>query len=212
MKDKSFQVWELQCFLKTPSTDVRQLIQLRPAWTCWTEWLNHISIHESPPEVATRRSSHAACFQDPYNMERVFWLLLGKDGASVKVIMEEFQHSHRHRLPEHHHKLVRVWSHLFPQPDYCRMKWKFSLLVAIRGSFNRHGEWRGDPGDHDSVLGGKPVCAVSSHCCGCVASLSPSSQRGTEQVQHPSQLLAHTHSDCTEVNLRSDNHLTGSKT
>ncbi|XP_044190318.1 threonine synthase-like 2 [Thunnus albacares] len=44
--------------------------------------------------------------QDPYNMERVFWLLLGKDGALVKNMMEEFQNSHRHSLPEYHRKLL----------------------------------------------------------------------------------------------------------
>ncbi|KAI4794983.1 hypothetical protein KUCAC02_031714 [Chaenocephalus aceratus] len=44
--------------------------------------------------------------QDPYNMERVFWLLLGGDGASVKKMMEEFQQSHKHSLPENHRKLL----------------------------------------------------------------------------------------------------------
>ncbi|XP_029372447.1 threonine synthase-like 2 [Echeneis naucrates] len=44
--------------------------------------------------------------QDPYNMERVFWLLLDRDGAAVKNIMEEFQHTHRHTLHEHHRKLL----------------------------------------------------------------------------------------------------------
>lgn len=56
--------------------------------------------------------------QDPYNMERVFWLLLGKDGALVKNMMEEFQNSHRHSLPEYHRKLVpviQVLLHLYIQ-------------------------------------------------------------------------------------------------
>ena len=44
--------------------------------------------------------------QDPYNMERVFWLLSGWDGALVKAMMEEFQQSHRHTLPEGLHKQV----------------------------------------------------------------------------------------------------------
>ncbi|KAK7895804.1 hypothetical protein WMY93_021129 [Mugilogobius chulae] len=44
--------------------------------------------------------------QDPYNMERVFWLLLGKDGAYVKKLMEEFQNSHRQILPENHRKML----------------------------------------------------------------------------------------------------------
>uniref|UniRef100_A0A8C6WND2 Threonine synthase-like 2 n=1 Tax=Neogobius melanostomus TaxID=47308 RepID=A0A8C6WND2_9GOBI len=44
--------------------------------------------------------------QDPYNMERVFWLLLENDGAYVKKVMEEFQNSHRHTLSENHRKLL----------------------------------------------------------------------------------------------------------
>ncbi|KAK0134672.1 Threonine synthase-like 2 [Merluccius polli] len=44
--------------------------------------------------------------QDPYNMERVFWLLSGRDGALVKGIMEDFQCSHRHTLPEQLHTVV----------------------------------------------------------------------------------------------------------
>lgn len=48
------------------------------------------------------------CRIDPYNMERVFWLLLDKDGASVKKMMEAFQHSHRHSLLENHRTLVQV--------------------------------------------------------------------------------------------------------
>ncbi|XP_012672808.2 threonine synthase-like 2 [Clupea harengus] len=38
--------------------------------------------------------------QDPYNMERVLWLLSGKNGALVKQMLEEFQRSHRLPLPE----------------------------------------------------------------------------------------------------------------
>lgn len=44
--------------------------------------------------------------QDPYNMERVFWLLFKKDGAYIKELMEEFQNSHKHTLPENHQKLL----------------------------------------------------------------------------------------------------------
>ncbi|XP_068561795.1 threonine synthase-like 2 [Cebidichthys violaceus] len=57
------------------------------------------------PEV-TQTLAPAIDIQDPYNMERVFWLLLGRDGASVKNMMEEFQQSHRHSLPENHRKLL----------------------------------------------------------------------------------------------------------
>ncbi|KAL0965514.1 hypothetical protein UPYG_G00282310 [Umbra pygmaea] len=42
--------------------------------------------------------------QDPYNMERVFWLLSGKDGALVKEMMEEFQTSHKYTLPKALHQ------------------------------------------------------------------------------------------------------------
>lgn len=54
----------------------------------------------------TQTLAPAIDIQDPYNMERVFWLLLGRDGASVKNIMEEFQQSHRQSLPENHRKLL----------------------------------------------------------------------------------------------------------
>uniref|UniRef100_A0A3Q3JY57 Threonine synthase-like 2 n=1 Tax=Monopterus albus TaxID=43700 RepID=A0A3Q3JY57_MONAL len=43
---------------------------------------------------------------DPYNLERVFWLLLDRDGTSVKNMMEEFQQLHRHTLPENQRKLL----------------------------------------------------------------------------------------------------------
>ncbi|XP_041816620.1 threonine synthase-like 2 [Chelmon rostratus] len=54
----------------------------------------------------TQTLAPAIDIQDPYNMERVFWLLLGKDGASVKTMMEEFQQSHRHSLAENHRRLL----------------------------------------------------------------------------------------------------------
>ncbi|KAK5851586.1 hypothetical protein PBY51_023130 [Eleginops maclovinus] len=54
----------------------------------------------------TQTLAPAIDIQDPYNMERVFWLLLGRDGAPVKKMMEEFQQSHRHSLPENHRKLL----------------------------------------------------------------------------------------------------------
>ncbi|XP_022073812.1 threonine synthase-like 2 isoform X2 [Acanthochromis polyacanthus] len=54
----------------------------------------------------TQTLAPAIDIQDPYNMERVFWLLLGRNGASVKIMMEEFQRSHRHSLPENHRKLL----------------------------------------------------------------------------------------------------------
>lgn len=54
----------------------------------------------------TQTLAPAIDIQDPYNMERVFWLLLNRDGASVKTMMEEFQHSQRHALPEERHQLL----------------------------------------------------------------------------------------------------------
>ncbi|XP_056259357.1 threonine synthase-like 2 [Seriola aureovittata] len=54
----------------------------------------------------TQTLAPAIDIQDPYNMERVFWLLLDGDGASVKNMMEEFQNTHRHTLPENHRKLL----------------------------------------------------------------------------------------------------------
>ncbi|XP_057674647.1 threonine synthase-like 2 [Corythoichthys intestinalis] len=54
----------------------------------------------------TQTLAPAIDIQDPYNMERVFWLLLQKDSSLVKNMMEEFQHSHKHTLLENHHKLL----------------------------------------------------------------------------------------------------------
>ncbi|KAG9338301.1 hypothetical protein JZ751_025972 [Albula glossodonta] len=42
--------------------------------------------------------------QDPYNMERVLWLLSGRDGVQVKGLMEEFQRSHTITIPDKLHK------------------------------------------------------------------------------------------------------------
>lgn len=39
-------------------------------------------------------------------MERVFWLLSGKDGALVKKMMEQFQDTHTLSIPETLHKKV----------------------------------------------------------------------------------------------------------
>lgn len=44
--------------------------------------------------------------QDPYNLERVFWLMLGRNGAVVKSMMENFQHQQKHPLPEEHRRMV----------------------------------------------------------------------------------------------------------
>lgn len=59
----------------------------------------------------TQTLAPAIDIQDPYNMERVFWLLSGRDGALVKAMMEEFQHAHKHPLPGAlHQQLSQVLS------------------------------------------------------------------------------------------------------
>ncbi|XP_058472717.1 threonine synthase-like 2 [Solea solea] len=59
--------------------------------------------------TVTQTLAPAIDIQDPYNMERVFWLLSNRDGASVKNMMEEFQHTHKHTLPENlHHELLEI--------------------------------------------------------------------------------------------------------
>ncbi|XP_024119048.1 threonine synthase-like 2 isoform X2 [Oryzias melastigma] len=60
----------------------------------------------SMADEVTQTLATAIDIQDPYNMERVFWLLLGRDGASVKAMMEEFQRSHRHSLSEEQRRLL----------------------------------------------------------------------------------------------------------
>ncbi|XP_023816361.1 threonine synthase-like 2 isoform X1 [Oryzias latipes] len=60
----------------------------------------------SMADKVTQTLATAIDIQDPYNMERVFWLLLGRDGASVKAMMEEFQRSHRHSLSEEQRRLL----------------------------------------------------------------------------------------------------------
>ncbi|MGH0188138.1 UNVERIFIED_CONTAM: hypothetical protein FKN15_027688 [Acipenser sinensis] len=44
--------------------------------------------------------------QDPYNMERVFWLLSGMDSSLMKGLMEEFYSTGKLRLPPGLHKTV----------------------------------------------------------------------------------------------------------
>ncbi len=135
-------------------------------------------------------------------MERVFWLLLGRDGASVKNMMEEFQQSHRQSLPENHRKLVTIIQHLLhlllhlyiqaclssvclvlhPLPPL----WHFAsvLFLVVTNFINWNSDWWRDPGDNEEMLGGKPVCVVSTHSCGCMASLQLSSQPKAQQVKH----------------------------
>lgn len=74
--------------------------------------------------------------QDPYNMERVFWLLLGRDGASVKAMMEEFQRSHRHSLSEEQRRLVpappnTTCTHVTPPPTQTPALTVFLQLSGV---------------------------------------------------------------------------------
>lgn len=52
----------------------------------------------------TQTLAPAIDIQDPYNMERVFWLLSGGDGLMVKSLMEEFQKTHKLSLPASLHQ------------------------------------------------------------------------------------------------------------
>lgn len=59
----------------------------------------------------TQTLAPAIDIQDPYNMERVFWLLSGGDGLMVKSLMEEFQKTHKLSLPASlHQQLSEVLS------------------------------------------------------------------------------------------------------
>lgn len=61
--------------------------------------------------VVRQTLAPAIDIQDPYNMERVFWLLLDRDGAAVKAMMEEFQRSQRLTLsPKLRDRLADVLS------------------------------------------------------------------------------------------------------
>ncbi|XP_063067387.1 threonine synthase-like 2 [Engraulis encrasicolus] len=52
----------------------------------------------------TQTLAPAIDIQDPYNMERVLWLLSGKNGPLVKHMLQEFQKTHRLPLPDTLHK------------------------------------------------------------------------------------------------------------
>lgn len=82
-------------------------------------------------------------------MERMFWLLLGKDGTSVRTIMEEFQQSHRHFLAENHQKMVpfniycsaeAAYPLCVQPPTNCHDVFMMCPLLAGTGSVNRHSD------------------------------------------------------------------------
>lgn len=73
----------------------------------------------------------------------------------------------------------------------------FVYRLVVTDSINWNGEWCGHPGDDEEMLGGKPVCVVSSHSCGSLASLQLSSEPGAQQVpcltfqQHIYKIIFH---------------------
>lgn len=73
----------------------------------------------------------------------------------------------------------------------------FVYHLVVTDSINWNSEWCGYPGDDEEMLGGKPVCDVSSHCCGSLASLQLSSEPGAQQVpclsfeQHMYEIIFH---------------------
>lgn len=101
-------------------------------------------------------------------------------------MMEQFQLTHQHTLPENLRKLVTV--------SLLYIHWYMQLYVltslhlpcvwfpVVTGSIISVSEWCWDLGDHEEMLGGKPVPAVSTYSGGCVASLPLSSQSWTQQV------------------------------
>lgn len=91
-------------------------------------------------------------------------------------------------------------------PTYAAFKGDFTFTLRIlpfvyrlvvTDSVNWNGEWCGYPGDDEEMLGGKPVCVVSSHSCGSLASLQLSSEPGAQQVpcfsfqQHIYKIIFH---------------------
>ncbi|XP_043918044.1 threonine synthase-like 2 isoform X2 [Protopterus annectens] len=51
--------------------------------------------------------SSAMDIQEPYNLERIFWLLSGMDSPLIKKMMEEFEKSKRLQLPAYLHKSIK---------------------------------------------------------------------------------------------------------
>lgn len=129
-------------------------------------------------------------------MERVFWLMLGRDGALVKRMMENFQQSNQHSLPEDHRRMVLMVQHMLLFTFTLQIL-TFVYRLVVTDSINWNSEWCGYPGDDEEMLGGKPVCVVSSHSCGSLASLQLPSEPGAQQVlclnfqQHIFKIIFH---------------------
>lgn len=80
--------------------------------------------------------------------------------------------------------------------------WAFPLFYFLVGTgfINWHSGWWWDPGDHEEMLGGKPVCAVSTHSCGCMAPLPLSPQPRDKQVTHTVSICLPTYTAQQDMN------------
>lgn len=105
----------------------------------------------------------------------------------MKSMMENFQQQHKHPLPEEHRRMVptvdmdAMLSVRRPMQLQENML-SFVRLVAIADFLDWNGERCWHPGDDEKMLGGKSICAVSSHSCGRLASLQLCSEPRTQQV------------------------------
>lgn len=75
--------------------------------------------------------------QDPYNLERVFWLMLGRNGAEVKTMMENFQNQHKHPLPEEHRRMVLMVDYGCQLYNVQHSYWKYMLCFLELCSYRR---------------------------------------------------------------------------
>lgn len=69
--------------------------------------------------------------------------MLGRDGAAVKSMMENFQHLHKHPLPEEHRRLVLtvdMYAHCTVDHTVTENMLSFVQLLAIKDLFNWNSE------------------------------------------------------------------------
>ncbi|NXW19022.1 THNS2 protein, partial [Circaetus pectoralis] len=70
----------------------------------------HRTVQHGDFSLSENRCSNFRCspiallFQEPYNMERILWLLLGSDSCLTKMLMERFSVSKSLKLPEDLHR------------------------------------------------------------------------------------------------------------
>lgn len=70
--------------------------------------------------------------QEPYNVERILWLLSGSDSCLIKTLMEQFNISKRLKLPEDLHRKVSS----SPTQHCAYVCIRRLLLPAISNSFS----------------------------------------------------------------------------